>query len=228
MDEVALIRFACEGDQDSFNCLVTTYQEIIYNQAYRLIGETDAAADVAQEAFISAYCNLRTFRGGSFRAWLLRIVTNGCYDEFRRRRRHPTISIMPLDEEGEDVETPAWLADPGETPEDTAERNELSQAIQHYLEGLPDDFRAVLILVDILGLDYTEAAQALGKPLGTVKSRLVRARKRLRDSLKGVRELLPAAICQRNELEEVAVKHIETRKQTVDRFGLTTLTRSRP
>jgi RNA polymerase sigma factor (sigma-70 family) len=207
MDEVALIRFACEGNHNSFNCLVTNYQEIVYHQAYRLIGEADAAEDVAQEAFISAYYNLHTFREGSFRAWLLRIVINGCYDEMRWRRRHPTTSLVLLDEEGEEVESPAWLADPSETPEDKAERNELSHAIQHYLEALPDDFRAVVILVDILGLGYAEAAQALGKPLGTVKSRLARARMRLRDSLQGVGELLPAAFCHRKELEEVAVYH---------------------
>jgi len=114
---------------------------------------------------------------------------------------------MPLDKEGEEAESPVWLADPSETPEDTAERNELSHAIQHYLEALPDDFRAVVILIDILGLDYAEAAQALGKALGTIKSRLARARRCLRDSLQGVRELLPAAFCHRNELEKVAVYH---------------------
>jgi len=135
MDEVALIRTACEGDQNSFNCLVTIHQEMVYNQAYRMIGEADTAADLAQEAFISAYRNLRLFRGGSFRAWLLRIVTNGSYDEIRRRRRQPTTSLVTHNEEGEDVESTAWLADSSETPEDKAERNELSHAIQHYIDN---------------------------------------------------------------------------------------------
>lgn len=182
MDEVALIRFACEGDQNSFNCLVANYQEMVYNQAYRLIGEADAAADVAQEAFISAYYKLHTFRGGSFRAWLLRIVSNGSYDEIRWQQRHPTTPLMPFGEEGDEIESPAWLADPSKTPEETAECNEQSYALQYALQGLPDDFRTVVILVDLQGLDYAEAAQVLGTPLGTVKSRLARARLRLRDS----------------------------------------------
>lgn len=199
MDEAALISAARQGDLDSFNCLVVTYQDMVYNQAYRMMGDSDAASDATQEAFISAYRNLRAYRGGSFRAWLMRIVTNACYDEMRRRKRRPTTPLEPLDDTGEEMESPQWMTDPGETPEDTAERIELGKAIQNCLDSLPEDFRAVVILVDMQGMDYTEAALAVSKPVGTVKSRLARARLRLRDCLKGFGELLPSTFRQGDE-----------------------------
>lgn len=192
MDESALIRESQKGDLDSFNRLILAYQDIVYAQAYRLMGEPEAAADATQEAFISAFRNLKSYRGGSFRAWLLRIVTNACYDEHRRRKRRPTTPLQPLDSEDEEIESPGWLADNSEGPEALAERVELGKAIQKCLDGLPDDFRTIIVLVDIQDLDYNEAASVIGKPVGTVKSRLARARVRLRDCLQGVWELLPA------------------------------------
>jgi len=192
MDEIALIRESQEGDLEAFNRLVLAYQDSVYAQAYRMMGEPEAAADATQEAFISAFRNLRSYRGGSFRAWLLRIVTNACYDEHRRRRRRPTIPLQPLDSEANEVESPGWLADDGEGPERAAEREELNHAIQDCLDDLPEDFRAVVVLIDIQELDYKETARVIGRPVGTVKSRLARARLRLRDCLQGVWELLPA------------------------------------
>jgi RNA polymerase sigma-70 factor (ECF subfamily) len=192
MDEAALINSAQRGSLDSFNQLILIYQDAVYGQAYRMMGEDEPAQDATQEAFISAYRSLSSYRGGSFKAWLLRIVTNACYDELRRRKRHPTTSLEPLDADEEEIESPHWLADPGELPEAQAERSELGDAIQHCLDNLPDDFRAVVVLVDIQGMDYGEAAEVVGKPVGTVKSRLARARMRLRDCLQGVWELLPA------------------------------------
>lgn len=199
MDEAALIGSAKSGDLNAFNSLVLTYQDMLYNHAYRMMGEPEYAADATQEALISAYKNLRSYRGGSFRAWLLRIVTNACYDELRRRQRRPTISLEPIDEEGDEIESPQWLADPGESPEDLAERAELSEAIQRCINNLPVDFRSIVVLVDIQGMDYAEAAEAIRKPVGTVKSRLARARTRLRDCLQAFRELLPAGFRQRLE-----------------------------
>jgi RNA polymerase sigma factor (sigma-70 family) len=196
MDEGELIGAAKAGDLTAFNLLVQTYQDMLYNQAYRVMGEPEYAADATQEAFISAYKKLRSYRGGSFRAWLLRIVTNACYDELRRRQRRPTTSLEPMDDGGDEIESPQWLADPGETPEDSLERAELSSAIQHCLNDLPSDFRSVVVLVDVQGLDYAEAAQTIGKPVGTVKSRLARARTRLRDCLRGFGELLPVGFRQ--------------------------------
>jgi len=192
MDETALIRSAQRGDLDAFNRLVLHYQDVVFNQAYRMMGESEAAEDAAQETFISAFRNLRSFRGGSFKAWLLRIVTNACYDELRRRKRHPTTSLQPLDNEDDEIETPRWLRDHSEMPEEQLERDELGSAIRHCLDDLPPEFRAVVILVDIQGLDYSEASAVTQKPIGTIKSRLARARMRLRDCLQGVWELLPA------------------------------------
>jgi RNA polymerase sigma-70 factor (ECF subfamily) len=193
MDELVLIKAAQAGDLDSFNHLVLDYQNQVYNQAYRMMGECEAADDATQEAFISAYRNLHTFRGGSFRAWLLRIVTNACYDELRRRKRRPTTPLEPLDDSGEEIESPQWISDPNGTPEENLEQIELSKAIQHCIQELPHEFRTVVILVDVQGMDYAEVSEAIGKPLGTIKSRVARARLRLRDCLQGFWELLPAS-----------------------------------
>ncbi len=193
MDEPALIREAQHGDLDAFNSLVLAYQDIVYNTALRILGDEDLAADASQEAFISAFRALNSYRGGSFRAWLLRTVTNACYDELRRKQRRPTTPLEPETEDGDEVETPRWLADPHASPEEQLDQAELEHAIQHCLENLPTDFRTVVVLADIQGLDYTEVAAAVKKPLGTIKSRLARARLRLRECLQSFRELLPAA-----------------------------------
>jgi RNA polymerase sigma-70 factor (ECF subfamily) len=193
LDESALIRSAQHGDLDAFNRLVLAYQDMVFNAALRILGNEDLAGDASQEAFISAFRSIVSFRGGSFRAWLLRTVTNACYDELRRQKRRPTTQLEPHNADDEEVESPAWLADPDGTPEERLDKAELEHAIQHCLEGLPDDFRAVIVLADLQGLDYAEVAAATHKPLGTIKSRLARARLRLRECLQGFRELLPAA-----------------------------------
>jgi RNA polymerase sigma-70 factor (ECF subfamily) len=192
MDETALIQDAQRGDLDAFNRLVLAYQDLVYAQAYRLMGESEAAQDATQDAFISAYRNIGTYRGGSFRAWLLRIVTNACYDELRRRKRRPTTPLEPVDSEEEEIESPHWIADPGESPEERTERIELDRAIQSCLDDLSPDFRTVVVLVDVQGYDYFEAAEVVHTPVGTIKSRLSRARLRLRDCLQGWWELIPA------------------------------------
>ena len=194
MDEPGLIQAAKKGDLQAFNRLVLGYQDMVYNQAFRMMGETESAEDATQDAFILAFRHIRGFRGGSFKAWLLRIVTNVCYDELRRRKRRPTVALEPMDENEEEIESPHWLADPNESPEEASERREMSLALQQCLDQLPIEFRTVVVLVDVQGLDYEEAAQVIHKPLGTIKSRLARARSRMRDCLRGFWELLPAAI----------------------------------
>jgi RNA polymerase sigma-70 factor (ECF subfamily) len=192
MDEVGLIQDAMQGNLDAFNRLVLAYQEMVFNQAYRVMGDFTAAEDASQEAFISAYRKIKFFRGGSFKAWLLRIVTNACYDELRRLKRRPTTPLEPSDDYEDGIESPRWISDPGESPEDSATRTELGEIIQHCLDGLSLEFRTVVILVDIQGMNYSEAAEVVGKPLGTVKSRLARARNGMRNCLEGFRELLPS------------------------------------
>lgn len=191
LDESRMIAYALEGDLDAFNRLVLEYQDIAYNVAYRITGERTSAEDAVQDGFLSAYRKLKTFRGGSFKAWLLRIVTNACLDELRRQKRRPTVALQPSDDFDEEMESPTWLEDPGESPEDAILRGELSNAIQNCLNGLDPDFRAVVVLVDIQGMDYAEAAETTDTPLGTIKSRLARARGRLQDCLHAIGELLP-------------------------------------
>ena len=191
MDEQGLVRDALAGDLDAFNRLVLAYQDIAFNLAYRMLSDDSAASDATQNAFLAAYRGLKSYRGGSFKAWILRMVTNSCYDELRRRHRHPTTPLEPITSEDEEMESPSWLADDGPSPEESAERAEMEQAIQHCLDGLPEEFKSVVIMIDVQGLDYSEVADAIGKPLGTIKSRLARARLRLRHCLQGFGELLP-------------------------------------
>jgi RNA polymerase sigma-70 factor, ECF subfamily len=178
------VALAKRGDTSAFNELVATYQDLSYNVAYRLVGDPDVAADVTQDAFWSAYRHLDQFHGGSFRSWLLRIVTNTSYDALRKRQRQPSQSLDRLTEE-----TPFDPPDLGELPEALAIRQELFSAIESGLQTLPLDQRAVLVLCDVHGLSYEEAAVTLNTQLGTIKSRLSRARLRLRDYLLGHPEL---------------------------------------
>ena len=190
-DEQALIDGARRGSLDAFNTLVLRHQDSVYSVAYRIMGEPQSAADAAQTTFIAAYRRLNTYQGGSFRAWLLRIATNQCYDELRRRKRRPATSIEELpDAEADDG--PA-LPDPGDTPEQIVQQRELTRAIESCIRALGDDQRAVLVMCDVEGLDYQEIADATGANLGTVKSRLSRARAGVRDCLRAVQELLPPA-----------------------------------
>ncbi len=193
MDEALLIQSAKKGDLESFNTLILEQQNHVFNTALRILGDEHMAADATQEAFLSAFRSLTTFRGGSFRAWLLRIVTNAAYDELRRQKRRPSVPLDPQPVNGEEGDSPRWLADPAMSPEQKIEAEELQTAIQHCLDNLPVEYRAVVVLADIQGLDYTEVASAVRAPLGTIKSRLARARLRLRECLRGFRELLPSA-----------------------------------
>ncbi|MFZ2361667.1 MAG: sigma-70 family RNA polymerase sigma factor [Anaerolineae bacterium] len=188
MDEQALIDAACRGELAAFNRLVLTYQGMTYNLAYRILGNAEGAEDAAQEAFIKAYRNLNQYRGGSFKAWLLRIVTNVCYDQLRHVQRRPASSLEDL---SVDPEHAGKLVDHAEEPGDYALRQELSQVIQRGIEQLPAEQRMVLTLSDVEGLSYEEIAAVMDTSLGTVKSRLSRARAKLRDFLLEQQELLP-------------------------------------
>ncbi|MEJ2560472.1 MAG: sigma-70 family RNA polymerase sigma factor [Anaerolineae bacterium] len=189
MDEVQAIQAAQEGDLPAFNRLVMAYQGMAYNVAYRIVGDADAAADACQEAFISAFKAIKKFRGGSFKSWILRIVTNACYDHLRYRGRRPADS---LEEVAENPQYSPKLVSNHEHPEEYALRQELNEVIQSGIETLPADQRVVLVLSDVQGFSYQEIADITGVSLGTVKSRLSRARAKLRDYLVAQQELLPA------------------------------------
>ena len=193
MDEQTLIRAAQRGDLEAFNQLVLLYQDFLFRIAVNILGDEDSAADAMQQAFISAFRNLKTFRGGSLRSWLSRITVNACYDELRRIARNKDVPLQVYDQDGEEMESAPWLTDSDPTPEEQAERLDLVNAIQESLQTLPDHYRLAVSLVDIEGLSYEEAASALNLPIGTLKSRLARARSALRASLQSYSNLLPTA-----------------------------------
>ncbi len=182
--EADLVSATQRGDLESFNQLVLSYQDRVFSLASRIVGDDDLAEDITQITFLAAYRNVSGFRGGSFRSWLLKIATNACFDELRRRKKHPNQSLE-YEEDREEKLFPMYdLPIPSYLPEKAYEQRELNQAIQRALNQLDADRRAVVVLVDLQDFDYQEAAQILGVPVGTVKSRLGRARLQLRQPLK--------------------------------------------
>lgn len=194
MNEIALIHSAQEGDVEAFNELVLIYQDLAYSVAYRIMRD-EIAADITQNAFISAFQKLEQFQGGNFKAWMMRIVTNACYDELRRQKRRPTSSLddMQDDTDGLDLVDEAHVSFMSQTdnPETAVQRNELQAMIEACIEALNDHHRIVIVLADVEQYSYEEVADIAHISLGTVKSRLSRARANLRDCLRNKEELLP-------------------------------------
>ena len=175
-----------DGDLQAFNFIVQRYQSQVLNLSARIIGDRGRAEDVTQETFISAYQAIGRFRGGSLRAWLMRIAANASRDSLRGSQRRPEQS---LDESLESQSFQPVSAEP--SPEEHAERSELNAELQKAILALSDDQRAVLVLIDVQGFSYEETTEFVGVSIGTVKSRLNRARRRVRDILMERRELLP-------------------------------------
>lgn len=184
-EEARRLDAAREGDLSAFNWLVLRYQTRVYNLCLRMLTDPDAAADATQEAFLSAYKAIGRFKGEQFRTWLFRIATNACLDMLRSRKRKPTQSLYSYSHDPDDEAEPLPIADldPTIDPESSALRAEVAEAIQRGLDSLPDDQRIALVLVDVQGLSYDEAAAITGANLGTIKSRINRGRARLRDYL---------------------------------------------
>lgn len=189
-DEQEAIARALAGELEGFNLLILKYQNMAYSVAYRMLHEESIAADTVQESFLKAYRALSTFQGGNFKSWLMRIVVNSCYDVLRVQQRTPTSS---LDEAPDAQDYAPSLVDRGERPEAYAERMELNRYIELGIYALPDEQRTVLILCDIEGYSYEEIAAITELAMGTVKSRISRARAKLRDFLLERPELLPAS-----------------------------------
>ncbi len=187
--ETAWIQSAQAGDIDAFNSLILHYQDMAFSIAYRMMGDTQRAADATQDAFLTAFRRLETYLGGNFKAWLMKIVTNTCYDALRYEKRRPATAFDDLTPDGMNDEPP--IPDPTPTPEQHLQTAELSQAIQQCIDALGADQRVVLVMSDVEGYGYQEIADHIGTQLGTVKSRLSRARAGVRQCLQGVRELLP-------------------------------------
>lgn len=191
MEESLLIEKAANGDLDAFNQLVMEYQEIAYNVAYRIMADDAAAADATQDAVISMYRKLDSYRGGSFKGWFLRIVTNACYDQLRKQKRRPTVALEPETDEGEIFDSPVWIADKSAGPEEAVMNTQLEKAIQDCINKLNEKHKVVLVMVDVSGENYETVAEVIQSPVGTVKSRLSRARLKMQECLQAARELLP-------------------------------------
>jgi len=181
--ETEIINAARQGDLNAFNILILEHQDLLFRIAVRLMRDEMPAADMLQDACLLAFQKLASFRDGSFRNWFARIVVNRCYDELRRQRRHP-VHLMESDDRNDDLPSnPYWLADFSANPEVQLEVKESNDRITDCLQQLPPRQRTVLTLVDIEDYSYEEAAEILDIPVGTIKSRLARARMQMRGLL---------------------------------------------
>lgn len=189
-DDILLVQIK-QGDLATFEQFATRYENKLYTIAYRYMGNYADASDLAQEAFIRIYRSINTFRGeSSLLSWMARVVTNVCKDELRRRAKDNTISMDEMAEAG-----CPQLADSGaKSLEDIVLRREWQEEVQHILNSLSEEHRTVVVMRDIQGYSYEEIAFFLKCSMGTVKSRISRARHILKDRLLANNELLHA--CQ--------------------------------
>ncbi|MEN6345771.1 MAG: sigma-70 family RNA polymerase sigma factor [Armatimonadia bacterium] len=182
-DVAELIRRSREGDRASFDVLVRQHYSLAYNVAFRMLRDPDLACDATQAAFVRAYRAMPRFRqDATFSTWLYRIVTNVCLDQLRHQDRTVnSLTVQDEDDQGslEEMEIPDERSDPAAA----AEQRERQSLVQTALGRLQADHRAVLIMFDLNGLSYEEISETLGVPLGTVKSRLNRARHALKEAL---------------------------------------------
>jgi RNA polymerase sigma-70 factor, ECF subfamily len=188
--ETQLVRKAQNGDVHAFNDLVRAYQKRAYYLAYRILGEPESAGDATQEAFISAYRHLGALRGRSLGPWLMRIVTNACYDQMRKEQQQRADSLDAMQGDPEKMD-PRLAQSDQVSPQQHVEWRELDDLIQQGLATLPFDQRTTLILADIEKYSYEQVAEITQANIGTVKSRLSRGRGSLRVFLLSKEGLLP-------------------------------------
>lgn len=185
----SLILRCQRGDVEAFNLLVQRYEKVVYNFAYRLTNNYDDANDVAQDAFVRAYNAIGSFRGdAAFSTWLFRITTNVYLDEKKKQKAHP---VQSLDEfiELEESAVGRQVEDPSPGPEEVVADKDRSQIIAKAIGSLPDFQRAMVVLYHVNHRSYEEIADIMKLPIGTVKSRLNRARIAMKEKLSEVREL---------------------------------------
>lgn len=191
----ALIQRARQGNTSAFNQLIELHQRLVYSVALRMMGNPEEAEDITQEALITAYRALNTYRNGSFRVWLVRIVSNRCIDALRSRKRHLHIS---LDEVTSDDDNAAAfeLPDLRDEPLARLEQQEFIAMLRQGLLTLQEEQRIAVILCDVEGFSYEEISQITHVPAGTVKSRIARGRMSLR-----------AYILRQQELSDHPIRH---------------------
>jgi RNA polymerase sigma-70 factor (ECF subfamily) len=185
MDDRELVGRARRGDREAFTQLIVQYQVPLYNMALRMVGGPDDAADIVQDAFLRAWENIRSLREAPFKSWLFQIAANLCYDHFRRGRRY---GVMPEEEQGGKL---VGLGQATPDPQERAEANERNRLVRAGIAALDHDMRIAIILRDVNGLSYDEIAATLRVPLGTVKSRIARAREAVQQSLQRHPDLFP-------------------------------------
>jgi len=181
--EKEIIQKVIDGDRNAFEDLVLANQKNVYNLALKMTRNEDDALDISQEAFVKAFQQLKNFRGDSrFSVWLYRLTYNLCIDFLRKRPKAQIISLTYEDDSGES--TPLEIPDFRDLPEDNAIRSETRKTIAEGIYELADDHREVLVMREVTGMSYDEMAVALNVSIGTVKSRLARARMKLVEFLK--------------------------------------------
>ena len=188
-DEHLILAMARGGDVDAFNRLVAIHQDAVYGFSLSLTRQHSVADDVTQETFISAFRSISKMRGDNVRGWLLRIARNKAYDYFRRQNRRRESSV-----DAEDAVFAERLTSDGPSPADVAMNSELRDAIEHCVGALSHEHREVIVLIDVQGTSYDDASEVCSVNVGTIKSRLNRARRRVRDCLRGFPGLLPASM----------------------------------
>lgn len=188
--ETGLIRAAQQGDLSAFNRLVLAHQDNLYGWVFSLVRDKTLADDVTQSTFMTAYEKIATFRGGVLRPWLFRIARNRSFDVLRYQKRHPSVSLDDSTQEDDSIEFLAVLPANSPSPEEAFIQAERTAWLMRLLDKLPGPFREALELIDIFEMDYLEAASVLGVSLGTLKSRVARARLKLRDQIARNREML--------------------------------------
>lgn len=193
-----LIRQAAAGDQNAFAALLAAYQKPVYNLALRMTGSPDDALDLSQEAFLRAWRGLSGYRfDASFSTWLYRLTGNVCIDFLRRRKKEKIIPLYYTDEENEEQELP--LPHPAPAAEDQALLRLEQSQVAEAMAKLEPEYRQALILRVIDGLSYAEIAAATDVPEGTVKSRIARAREKMRRLLKKTGNKSPAPSSKRKK-----------------------------
>jgi RNA polymerase sigma-70 factor (ECF subfamily) len=188
-DEERFIQLTRDGDYDAFNRIVAEYQGAVFAVVLRTVRNRAAAEDITQDTFISAFRKIASYRGGVFRAWLFRIAKNASLDYLRKMSRRPETSI-----DEDIVYFSETVRDDSADPLADALNAELARLIEDCLGGLSDDHRLAMVMVDVEGYQYDETADSIGVSIGTIKSRINRARARMRDCVQQQPELLPASM----------------------------------
>ncbi len=183
-DESLIIDKIKKGDIGSFNILVERYQKQVFNIAYRFVGNSEDASDLAQEAFLKAYKSIKTFRkDSSFKTWMYHITSNVCKDELRKKKKALVVSLDAPISGNDGQEFERQFKSSVLSPEEKYEVQEKQKFVQKIINSLPEDYRMVLILRELQDLSYQEISDILNCSIGTVKSRLNRGRKQFKEKM---------------------------------------------